>query len=433
MDHPFLRSWTQDAARLTGAHLPWLTRARTQAWEDFSRSGLPTQRDEPWRNTDLSALRALPLHLGSPWTPDLSLLPDLPGSHRLVFAGGALVPRATRVLPEPTPWLRGSLGSLLMARPQDLEPLLAEDAGPGMGAFDALNTAFFQDGAVLSVPEGATVEHPVHLVVIHGTPGTPTHQSLRHQVHLGAGARLTLVEHHLTLPGADSVPCLTNTTTRVHLGDASGLEHVHLQAIAPSHFHVASVRVRQGRISTYSSHSMALGGALARTEAHVFLEGADAQASLHGLSMGRGRQVLDHLTFVEHGASGGRSRQSFRALLDGASRGVFNGKVLVRRGATRTDAYQSSRSLLLSREAWAHARPQLEIYDDDVKCSHGATTGRLDEEALFYLRARGIGRDEARRLLARAFALEVLPRPEALRGLVEGPVESWLQGLGEAP
>jgi Fe-S cluster assembly protein SufD len=272
--------------------------------------------------------------------------------------------------------------------------------------FDALNAAVLADGAVIHVPAGVAVERPVQLLFVSGPSQRPTVCAPRILIVAEASSSVTVEEHHA---GSDGV-ALSCPVSEIVVGPRAVVRHMAVQDESRRTHHIASRHVTVGQAGRYEAQAISLGGALARTDIQVVLDGEDAEASLDGLSLTDGSQQADsHLT-VRHRVPNCRSHQLYKGILAGSSRAVFNGRIVVDQDAQKTDATQSNRNLILSDDAVANSNPQLEILADDVRCTHGSTIGRLDEEAVFYLRARGIGRAEARRLLTLAFAGEVLDR-----------------------
>ena len=351
----------------------WLSALRRRAFAHFEANGFPTAHDEEWRFTGLQPITS------TAWTRSagrtvVSPLPD--GVRRLsVDEGGAA-----------------------------LEGALARIVPPEKNAFTALNAAFFDDALVLEIAKGAVLKEP--LAVTFAAPeGTNAVHYPRVVVLAGERSQAALVQaftgHGRTF---------TDAVTEIVCGDGAVFEHTLVQRESEDARHVHAVGVRVGRAAVYTSHNVALGAALARTDLDVVLAAEGAECALYGLFVGRGSQHLDTHTTIDHAKPRGTSRELYKGILDGSSRGVFHGKILVRPDAQKTDAIQTNKNLLLSREALVNSTPALEILADDVKCKHGSTTGQLDAAALFYLQSRGIGAAEARSLLTWAFAADVAER-----------------------
>jgi Fe-S cluster assembly protein SufD len=316
----------------------------------------------------------------------------------------------------------GSLAAALRERPAVVEPLLGRIATAPDHAFAALNGALFEDGALVELEDGVACPVPIHLVFV-SSPGAPSASHPRNLILAGRGARATVVESYR---GEGSY--LLNAVTEVALGEGAALEHDRIQEDAPGAFHVGLLQARQAKGSRLLGQSIALGGQLARVEARVLLAQEDAACDLHGVYVAGGKQLLDHLVHVVHASPRCTSRQLYKGILDGSSRGVFAGRISVQEGAQKTDAGQVSSNLLLSEDATIDAKPQLEILADDVKCSHGGSVGQLREDALFYLRSRGLGEALARAMLTWAFASEMVDRvgPEEVRERVRRAVTARL-------
>ncbi len=408
--------------RLPGHELPWLAGLRDAAAQRFAERGWPTSRDEAWKYTNIAPVVRkgyAPIAEAdvaaeidaTPW-----LLPGLDGI-RLVFVDGHHVPGLSSVAGLPDGVIVTSLKAGLRDAPGEIERWLA-DAPAAADAFADLNTAFMTDGAVVRVPAGATLDRPIHLLYIARESSRPCAAFVRDLVLVGAGARATVIQHHVSVDGAQS---LINGLTRCVLDDGAALEHYRLNEQGDGLYHFSAVQLRQGRDSRYVSHDLQLGARLARGELLAELAGEGCECTLNGFYLGRGRRHIDNYTRVEHQVPHCSSRQLYKGVLSDNARGIFNGHLIVCKDAQKTDAQQMNRNLLLSEQAEADTRPQLEIYADDVKCSHGATVGQIDADALFYLRARGLDDVVARRLLIGAFAGEITGQltPAPLRLHVE--------------
>ncbi len=392
---------------------------RRAARERFAALGIPTTRLEDWRHTSLSGLAPLAFAAGDPAAPleaaTLARLAGPPAGPRLVFVNGryrAALSRAGRL---PSGAFVGSLAEALRERPAALEPHLGRLAGFEGQAFAALNSAAFQDGAAVLWPERASLEEALELVFVTVAAGAgPVAVAPRVLVVAGAGSHLAVAESHLGQAGG---PALSAAVTEVALGEGARVEHYRIQDEAPGTFHLGVTASRQAEGSRFATHGTAVGAALARSEVRAVLAGEGAEARVNGLYLAAGRQLVDNFTLIEHARPACLSRETFKGVLDGESRGVFGGRIRVLPGAWKSDAYQLNSNLLLSEAAEVDTKPQLEIFADDVKCGHGGSVGQLDEDALFYLRSRGIARERARSILIYAFVREMveLVRPPALR------------------
>jgi Fe-S cluster assembly protein SufD len=298
-------------------------------------------------------------------------------------------------------------------------------------AFTALNTAFMTDGALIQIPADVILEHPIHLLYVTDSEAARGVTYPRTLILAGRHAHATIIESYVAV--GDAV-YLTNAVTEVDVADGAHIAHYRVQRESERAYHVGTTEVRQGRDSRYHSFSFATGGALARINVYDVLAGQGSEATLDGLYLADGTQHIDHQTRIEHVAPNCGSREIYKGVMDGAAHGVFNGKVYVHPEAQKTDGKQTNNNLLLSDRAHADTKPQLEIFADDVKCTHGATVGRLDEVALFYLKSRGISAESARTLLTYAFAADVLQRidDDTVRAALEALLLERFVGAAEA-
>jgi len=426
--HPFLD--TARAAAAADTPVGWLSALRHDAAERYAATGLPGRSDEYWRYTNLNALAK------ADYSPAVADLPpadaiavridaELAGldGYRIVFVNGRLQAGLCSFDELPDGVILAGLADMLAREPQRLESWLGRIGSLDGMPLAALNTAFVDDGMVLMLDAGVTLDRPVHLVSV-GAAGVSFQP--RNLVVLGDGATASLLEFHI---GMDTgAAYFANIVGEISLGKGARLDHGKLQdeAAAAQHLALSDARLAHGAI--FESFTLQTGAALGRHETRVRLDGEDIDCALAGVYLGRDGQVLDNTTLVDHCAPGCRSRQVFKGVLDGKSRGVFQGKIHVRREAQQTDGHQQSRALLLSPRAEADMRPELEIYADDVKCSHGATAGDLDADTMFYLLSRGIDRASARRLLVGAFvtdALDQIRAPE-ITDFFTARIEQWL-------
>ena len=420
--------WPQAFERHVGpapkGALPWLDALRSDAFDRFAAVGLPTTRNEDWVFTNLAPLERVvfappPLAAASTGCAALDpLVRALPRAIRFLLVDGRPVSETRASLP-PGLTVR-TLAEALRAEPDGLRPLL-EAAAEEDHAFARLNTAFLGQGLVIDVAPGADVVAPVLLQHVCTRDVGPLATHLRVIVRAGAGSRLRLVESCM---GLGATPGFTNVLAQVETEAGATVQHLRVQREGPQAFHVSLLRARLA--------------ADARLETAVRLEGAGAACTLDGLFVVDGTRHADLVSRVEHRVPNATSKQLVKGVLDGRSHGAFTGRVIVAPGADGTDARQACHTLLLAPQAVVDTRPQLEIYADDVKCSHGATTGRLDEDALFYLRSRALGPAEARDLLIHAFAGEVLARlgTDPARGALDAMLASTLheaRSPGRAP
>lgn len=406
----------------------WIDRVRKQAIERFAELGFPTKRDEDWKYTSVAPIASVAFQ---PPRSDVngnvasrikrSGLLELDCSC-LVFINGRYAPELSSLTNLAAQVKASDLPGAFAENPQALEQHLGRYAAFTSHPFVALNTALFESGAFVSVPRGVVLEKPIYLFFVSTHTEEPAVTHPRNLIVADRESQATFIEAYVGLEAApqsrkskseagfENPLYFTNAVTEIVVGEDAVVRHVKIQQEGERAFHVGSVQVQQARSSNVTNHSIALGGALDREDVNVVLGGEGAENFLSGLYVVTGTQHVDNHTTIDHAKPHCNSREVYKGILDGHSQGVFNGKILVRKDAQKTDAKQSNKNLLLSEDAVINTKPQLEIYADDVKCTHGATIGQIDPEALFYLRSRGIGREEARSLLTYAFANDVLER-----------------------
>jgi Fe-S cluster assembly protein SufD len=395
--------------------LPGDLLARDEAAAAFRRDGLPGRRVEAWKYTDLrpvaSAAFQEPLNLRADCSALLGRVPDIDGA-RLIFVDG----RFRNDLSTPPSAARFTHFAAC--------PEFGTLAHPDREQMVALNTMLAEDGAIIDVPAN-TDAGLVHLISLAtDTPGGASDFHPRHMIRLAPGAKLVLLETSLGNGAYLHAP-----VTELHVAEGATLTHIRLQDESAAAFHLSTLYAEIAERGTYDSFALNLGGRMVRTEVHARLAGPGAITHLNGAQLLSGTQHADFTTVVRHDAPHGTSRQTVKNVLAGRSRGVFQGRIEVARHAQKTDGYQMSQSLLLSPDAEIDTKPELEIFADDVKCSHGATVGELDPDQLFYARSRGIPDTEARSMLVRAFLAEALDAVshEAARAVLESAVEGWWQ------
>ena len=414
----YVERFAEFSRALNGEASAPVHKVRTSAMERFAELGFPTAHDEEWRYTSLAALlrEDMGVALGEAQVPGDVEQWRVPGidSHLLVFVDGIYQPALSSVADLPAGACAGSLAASLRAA-EHVDGLGAI-ARRGEDAFVELNTAFLRDGAHVRVARGVELERPIEVLFIASSPRCAVHPRLL--VHVEDHASATLVERYISL--GDDVH-LTNSLAEFHVGENARLDHYRVQSESDAALHVSALHVREERSSTFRSTCCTVGGALTRNHVHTQLQGEGVDSTLNGLYVVEGHQHVDNHTLIEHAQPHCQSHEFYKGILADDATGVVRGQILVHQAAQKTDAYQANRNLLLSDRAEINTKPQLEIYADDVKCSHGATIGQLDEDAIFYLRSRGIGRAAARRVLTRAFAGEVIERVriEPLRAQLE--------------
>ena len=419
----------------------WLRAHREAAIARFSALGFPTQRrgNEDWKYTNVATIARAPFE--SPPASAVSgiasglraadvepfAVPGLNGP-RLVFLDGCYAPELSAPAEEPGGVSVVSLAQALTAMPALVEGSLARYAGYQDDPFSALNTALYHDGAVVHIPAGLEQETPVQLLFLSGAGEAPVASHPRVLVLAEGESSATVIESYAGLSGG---PYFTNAVTEILVGPGALLRHYRVQRQSLTAFHIATTHVEQERDSTFSSVTMDVGGKLARSSLNVRMGGQGSSCRLNGLYLTAGDQHVDNQVMLDHASPYTSSRELYKGVLDGSSRAVFHGSILVRPGAQKVDARQTDKNLLLSDRAEVDTKPALWIYADDVKCGHGAASGTMDEEALFYLRSRGLDEPAARRLLVRGFVDEVISaiEDEPFRDHAEELAMGMLQGV----
>lgn len=411
---PYLDAFVSRRDDLTGGGRAWTAPFREQAMARFAERGFPTTRDEAWRYTSVAPIAGGSFDPETPARAD-ALTPDLfqqltfepwECSH-VVFLNGRFARDMSRIGTLPSGVRFMSLEDALEKERALVEPHLTRCAEFTDQPFADLNTAFLGDGVFLYIPKGTVIEEEIHLLFVTTSNGTQALSHPRNLVVVEEEAQVTLVESYA---GIGSDVYFTNAVTEIAAGAGAVVNHYRLQRESTSAFHVGSLGVRLGRDSRVASHSIALGGRLVRQDVSALLDGQGADCTLNGLYVLSGAQHVDNHTVIDHASPHCSSRELYKGVLDDHSRGVFDGTIIVRPDAQKSDARQSNKNLLLSEDALADSKPTLIIEADDVKCSHGATIGQLDEDAMFYLRSRALSLETARSLLTHAFASDIVSR-----------------------
>ncbi len=393
--------------------LAWLNALRRDALERAGKLTLPTTRDEEWRFTDISLISRMSFAPVQSATyleaADVAHFFIKEATSRLVFVDGIYAPQLS-ITGTDSGVVVSNLSAAIAAHASRIEPHLGRHAAFDNDVFAARNTASLHDASVVLVARDVAVEAPVHLLFIatqKDVVSTP-----RCLVVAEAGSALTVIEDYVVLyqPRWQEEPHFTNAVTEIALADNARVNHVRVQRESSQSLHIANCAVSLGRASNYSSVSVALGARISRYNLKVVQEAEGATCALDGLTLISGRQLADTHTLIDHAQPHGSSRQLHKCIVGGSAHAVFNGKVMVREGAQRTDAQQSNRNLLLTGKAHIDTKPQLEIFASDVQCTHGATVGQLDSEEVFYLQSRGLTEAAARNLLTYAFGAEVIDR-----------------------
>ncbi len=389
---------------------PWVLPLQRRAMARLDELGFPTLKDEEWKYTSVEPIvkNSYRFHFElyqDGLTPQ-KIQPFLFGQNwsRLVFINGLYTPELSFLSKKAEGVRIESLREALSSHPELLKSRLAHYADDKSNAFTALNTAFIYDGALIWLPQGKVLEEPIQLLFISVSEGETGISQPRNLIVASEGSQATIVESYFSISGGTY---FTNAVTEVFLDRAAALNHYKIQCESEAAFHVATTQVSGQEQASFSSWVFSFGARLSRENLNVILEAEGANASLNGLYFVSGIQHVDHHTVIDHKKPRGLSRQIYKGILDGQSKAIFNGKIFVRPGAQKTDAHQTNKNLLLSQRATADTKPQLEIFADDVKCTHGAAVGQLEKEALFYVKSRGLGEESARSLLTYGFANEV--------------------------
>jgi Fe-S cluster assembly protein SufD len=406
-------------------NIAWLKKLRQEGFARFNEAGFPTTRDEDWRFTNPNAIAQTPFHLirngnSLPSQKDIDQF-RMPGvACQLVFVDGRFAPGLSAIGKLPAGVTVGNLAAEIVRDPEAIEKHLGRYLNMQRDSFGALNTAFLEDGAYVHISKGVVLESPVAILYVSTEHDSPAVNYPRNLIVAEENSQATIVEDYVSLGGGQA---FSNVVTELMAGDHSMVSHYMIEREHVGAFNVSTLRIQQGRTADVSSHSVLLGGALVRNNIHPVLAGEGGECLINGLFIGNGRQHLDNYMLVEHASPHCGSRQFYNGILDGHAHGVFHGRIIVHKDAQKTDAKQTNRNLLLSDTAQIDTKPQLEIYADDVKCTHGATIGQMEENSLFYLRSRGIDEISARRLLLVAFASECMDR------MKEGPVRTHVEKL----
>lgn len=410
------------------AHTP-LHQLRREAIGRFQETGFPTNRQEEWKFTNVAPIARIGFepvvrYSGGGLTRAQIEHLALPASHRLVFVNGHFSGNLSTAASLPKGVQCGSLAAATRSRHKAVEDYLGRLVKLDETPFVALNTAFLVDGAFLYLPDDTVLEEPVHFLFL-ATGRESALITPRNLVVVGKNSQATIVESFAFLQCRQY---FTNVVTEMFLGDGAIIEHDKMQDESTEAFHISMTHAAMSGHSALTSNSISLGGSIVRNNIAAVLEGEGIECTLNGLSLGTGSQLIDNHTTIDHANPHCASHELYKAILDGASRGVFNGKIFVRPGAQKTDAKQTNKTLLLSDDATVDTKPQLEIFADDVKCTHGATIGQLDAEQVFYLRSRGIDEPMARDILTFAFASDVVNRihDDAMRKQLEALVHERL-------
>lgn len=399
-------------ASLNGQADQPIHQVRKAAISHFEQTDLPTSADEAWKTINTSVLTQPDLALAKPYEEGSvsaqTLAPyTLSDTIQLVFVNGYFAKDLSNTSELPKGVRAESLAEALTQDPDLLSQQISHVVGSEQQTFTTLNTAFLQDGAYIHITKNTACEHPIHILFFSQSAKTPTVSHARNIVIVEDNAQLTLIE---TYTGQSEQTYVTNSVTEMIAGDNTHIDHYKLELETLQGIHIANQHAKLGRSTNVTSHAFSIGGAFVRNTVSAHLAGEGCEATINGLYLLEGSQLIDNYTLLEHAEPHCPSHELYKGILGDTSRAIFRGKIHVHQKAQKTDAFQQNENILLSDNARINTKPQLEIYADDVKCSHGATIGQLNEDALFYLQARGISKTEAKNMLLKAFADDIVDR-----------------------
>jgi len=419
----YISNFTEFEKRLNGGKSKEINHIRKEALNRFGQLEFPTQKDEEWKYTNISPLLK---HNFVPLSEKVSVGKELIKSNLfdemeqslIVFVNGQFTDEHSNINNFPDGVIAGSLSEAIQSNSPLIEKHFTKYAHHQNNIFTALSTAYTEDGAFIYIPEGKIVEIPVHIIYITSSDDNKIIIQPRNLFIAGKNSQATIIEHYIS---AEESVYFTNSVTEIVADENSIVDHIKLQEESINAFHIARMEVKQERNSNFSSHLISIGGELTRNDFNSRFKDEGSECTLNGLYMLEGNQLFDAHTLIDHAMPLCNSHEHYKGILNDKSRGVFNGKVIVRPDAQKTNAFQENNNILLSNNALVNTKPQLEIFADDVKCSHGATIGQLDEEARFYLKSRGIGEEASRAILLHAFASDVITsiKTESLRNYLE--------------
>ncbi len=413
---------------LNGESVKPIHKLRKEAIENFSHLNFPTLHDEDWRYTNITPL--LKYNFKPPdGLSDLDekkikkYLQNKFSANLLVFVNGHFVKKLSKTKNPPDGVIIGNIASEIKNSSPIINEHFSKYASYKEHIFTALSTAFTKDGAFIYVPDGKIVEEPIHIMFITDSKGENVLSQPRNLFVAGKNSQVSIIEHYTSL--GDDV-YFTNVVTEIAAEQDSIVDHIKLQEESINSFHISRIEIDQERGSNFTSHSFSFGGGLARNDIQSRFNDQGSECTLNGLYLLKGRQLYDSHTMIDHAKPYCNSHEHYKGILDDESRGVFNGKVLVRPDAQKTNAFQENNNIILSNDALVNTKPQLEIFADDVKCSHGATVGQLDMDSLFYLKSRGIGEEKARSILIHAFASDIVKsiKIETVKNYLENILEN---------
>jgi Fe-S cluster assembly protein SufD len=419
----YISNFGEFEKRLNGGRESSIHEKRKSALSNFSKLKFPTQKDEEWKYTNIAPLLKhsfVPSVVETSVSKQLikSILFDEMEHSVIVFVNGRFSPENSVLLNLPKGVVVGSIANEIKNNNEVLQKHFGKYANHQNHIFTALSTAYTEDGAFVYVPEGKIVEESIHIIFITSVGDKKILTQPRNLFVAEKNSQATIIEHYVS---AEESIYFTNAVTEIVAEENAVVDHIKLQEESKKSFHIARMEVDQERNSNFSSHSISTGGDLTRNEFNARFNDEGGECTLNGLFMIDGTQLFDAHTLMDHAKPHCNSHEHYKGILDDKSRGVFNGKVIVRLDAQKTNAFQENNNILLSNEALVNTKPQLEIFADDVKCSHGATIGQMDDDAKFYLKSRGIGDEASKGILLHAFASDVVTsiKIESVRNYIE--------------
>jgi len=410
---------------LNGESLKPINQLRKDAMAKFSELSFPTIKDEEWKYTNITPLFK---HSFKPAASiseienaqvDQFTFDDLKG-YLAVFVNGIYSKDLSRLENLPKEVVISSLEDAINSYHLAVQKYFSKYADYKQHIFTSLNTAFTKDGAFIHIPDGKILEDPVHILFITNSNGEKILSQPRNLFSVGKNSQVKILEHFVSI---DHGIYFTNSVSEISAGENAVVDHVKLQEESKNAFHIHRIEVEQERNSNFTSHSISLGGIISRNDCNIRFNGEGGEGTLNGLYLTDGEQLYDTHTMIDHAKPHCTSHEHYKGILDDKSRGVFNGKVMVRKDAQKTNAFQENNNIILSAEALVNTKPQLEIFADDVKCTHGATIGQLDMDSMFYLKSRGIGKETARAILIHAFASDII------KSIPLKPIKSYIESI----
>ncbi|HKI77479.1 MAG TPA: Fe-S cluster assembly protein SufD [Ignavibacteriaceae bacterium] len=396
---------------------------RKEAIDNFSKLDFPNTKEEEWKYTNISPLLKYNFKpasgKGNVSSNQISkFLFDEMEKSLLVFVNGQFDEKLSKIKNLPDGVVAGSISNAIKEKSLVIEKHLGKYADYKDQIFTALSTAYTKDGAFIFVPDGKIIDDPIHVLFLTDSSEENILSQPRNLFVAGKNSQVTIIEHFVSL---DESIYFTNSVTEIFADDNAVVNHIKLQEESKKAFHIGRMEIGQGRGSNFTSYAISLGGDISRNDFNSKFNEEGSECTLNGLFLIDGTQLFDVHTLIDHAKPHCNSHEHYKGILDDKSRGVFNGKVMVRQDAQKTNAFQENNNIILSDNALVNTKPQLEIFADDVKCSHGATIGQLDEDSMFYLKSRGIGEETARTILIHAFASDVVQtiKVEAIKNYIE--------------